>query len=100
MIGERIPNTKYNPNCICGSCAVANLLTFLSFNINQRFVPQQYQNSINFTNNRTHLYVSAKIYLSSSSSIIGLYFKIKTSSQLGHSNIEITLPLAHISHAS
>lgn len=44
-IAGTIPNLAYNPNGICGSCAVGNFLTFLSWNVSSPFVPQQYQSS-------------------------------------------------------
>jgi hypothetical protein len=46
IIGGQIPNLSYNPNGICGSCAVGNLLTFFSWNINKGFIPTQYQSSV------------------------------------------------------
>lgn len=63
MIGGRIPNIKYNPNGICGSSASANFLAFFSWNIDSRFVPQQYQASINSTDNGVQLVKSIVPYV-------------------------------------
>ncbi|MDS0527840.1 DUF3800 domain-containing protein [Clostridium sp. SHJSY1] len=46
-IEGKIPNLSYNPNGICGSCAVGNLLTFFHWNITHGFVPSRYENSVN-----------------------------------------------------
>ncbi len=63
VISGRIPNLDYNPNGICGSCAVANYLTWYSWNIYSGFVPQQYQNSVNSSDNGTQFIKSIVPYV-------------------------------------
>lgn len=41
-IGGIIPNISYNPNGVCGSCAVSNFLSYLYKNINQKYISNNY----------------------------------------------------------
>lgn len=41
-IAGTIPNVSYNPNGVCGSCAVSNLLSYLYKNVDEKYISNNY----------------------------------------------------------